>query len=158
MARSSPSPTEAAAMPAAGWKQLIPPDSALRGPDRFPIDAYSEFMPPPRLGWKPYGGTACDTQLFHPDDPFGWCVHEFEEARELRPGMAQVARQVVGRVGHLLRGEHAHCLAARDLDGNPYWPPELAERAGSLPHDRSVVLMALALSRTQDDKGRVGWT
>src|SRR5262249_11283437 len=39
-----------------------------------------------------------------------------------------------------------------------YWPPELAERTGKLPHERYVVLMPLAFSRTQDDKGRLRWT
>src|SRR5207245_261141 len=42
--------------------------------------------------------------------------------------------------------------------GNPYWPPELAQSAGALAHERYVVLLPLALSRTQDDKGRVRWT
>jgi hypothetical protein len=146
-------------MPAAGWKQLVPPDSWARGAGRCPIDAYSEFMPPPRLGAKPYGGAVPGAQVFRPDDPYGWHVGEFEEARELLPGLATVARQVVTRVGHLLRGEKAHDgIPNRDLENNPYWPPEFAERAGSLPHDRAVVLAPLALSRTQDDKGRVRWT
>ncbi|HEY1381814.1 MAG TPA: M28 family peptidase [Gemmataceae bacterium] len=145
-------------MPSAGWKQLIPPADWFRGPGRYPIDAYSEFMPPPRVGWKPYGDHVPDAQLFDADDPFGWHVPEFEEARELRPGLAQVAKQIVGRVAHLLRGDPAHCIAARDLDDNPYWPPELAGRTGSLAHDHGVVLAPLALSRTQDDKGRVRWT
>ncbi len=145
-------------MPAAGWKQLVPPDSWCRGPGRFPIDAYSEFMPPPRIGIKPYGGSPPDPQLFRADDPFGWHVSEFEEARELRPGLLQIAKQVVGRIGHVLCGDHAHGLATRDLTDNPYWPAELAEHCGSLGHDCGVVLVPLALSRTQDDKGRVRWT
>jgi hypothetical protein len=44
------------------------------------------------------------------------------------------------------------------LEGNIYWPEELSKRAGSLAHDHGVVLLPLALSRTQDDKGRVRWT
>src|SRR5206468_1800629 len=68
-------------------------------------------------------------------------------------------RQLVSRVGHLLRGERAYDgMPPRDLEDNPYWPPELAGRAGALGHDRAVVLAPLALSRTQDDKGRVRWT
>jgi hypothetical protein len=145
-------------MPAAGWKQLVPPDSWCRGPGRYPIDAYSEFMPPPRVGIKPYGNEPADRQLFRADDPFGWHVPEFEEARELRPGLVQVAKQVVGRVAHVLSGDHAHGMAGCDLADNPYWPAELAERVGTLGHDCGVVLVPLALSRTQDDKGRVRWT
>jgi hypothetical protein len=145
-------------MPAAGWKQLVPPDSWCRGPGRYPIDAYSEFMPPPRVGVKPYGGAPPDPQLFQADDPFGWHISEFEEARELQPGLMQIAKQVVGRAGHILCGDHAHGMAARDLTDNPFWPAALAENCGSLRHDRGAVLMPLALSRTQDDKGRIRWT
>ena len=41
---------------------------------------------------------------------------------------------------------------------NPYWPLRLAEKAGAIPHERFVFLSPLALSLTQDDKGRVRWT
>src|SRR5262249_54874596 len=51
-------------------------------------------------------------------------------------------------------------LSQRKLKDNPYWPAELQEhaRAGKLAHERYVLLLSLALSRTQDDKGRVPWT
>src|SRR5262249_1179417 len=42
-------------MARAGWFQLIPGESSFRGADAVRIPAYSEFMPPPRVGWKPYG-------------------------------------------------------------------------------------------------------
>jgi hypothetical protein len=145
-------------MAAAGWKQLIPSDSWCRGPGRYRIDAYSEFMPPPRLGSKAYGGEPPDPQLFRADDPFGWHVHEFDEALQIRPGLLRIARQVVARVGCVLRGEHCLGMSTRELTNNPYWPDELAAKAGALGHDRGVVLAPLALSRTQDDKGRVRWT
>jgi hypothetical protein len=35
---------------------------------------------------------------------------------------------------------------------------QLARRAGKLDHDRCAVLLPLAVSHTQDDKGRMGWT
>jgi hypothetical protein len=145
-------------MPSAGWKQLIPSANIYRGKDRYPIDAYSEFMPPPRLGWKPYAPEPPDPQLFDPEDPWGWHVTEYEEHNELQPGLLQVARQVVGRVHHLLHGDHANAPPKRALTDNLAWPAELAEQCGKLAHDRSVVLLPLALARTQDDKGRVRWT
>ena len=143
----------------AGWKQLIPAASIFRGQGRYPIDAYSEFMPPPRLGWKPYAPEPPDPQLFDADDPWGWHVTEFEEHNELRPGLDQVARQVVGKIWHLLHGDHAHGPPKRILDRQS----RLADgtwrsAAGKLDHERCVVLLPLALSRTQDDKGRVRWT
>jgi hypothetical protein len=141
-----------------GWHQLIPDASLLRGPGRFPLDAYSEFLPPPLLGWKPYGDETAGPPLFDTEDPSGWHISEYEEGRELEPGMEQVGRQVICCVRHLMRGEHAHGVSHRLLADNPYWPDELAKLAGKLPHEHHVALLPLALSRTQDDKGRVRWT
>src|SRR5664280_261086 len=141
-----------------GWKALLA-GSGEPGSNQFPLPAYSEFMPAPRLGRKPYGEP--DVDLFAEDDPFGWRISEAEQAWELAPGLERIAREVYasllplgqGREEHLIRGH-----GGRNLAGNPYWPPELAERAGRLPHERFVSLLALALARTQDDKGRVRWT
>src|SRR5262249_26948040 len=99
-----------------------------------------------------------DPVLFHADDPWGWHVTEYEEALELRPGLENVARQVVGSLVHLGCGKAAHGIAKKKLHGNPCWHDELAARAGKLAHERYVVLLPLALSRTQDDKGRIRWT
>jgi hypothetical protein len=45
----------------------------------------------PRVGWKPYGPVPVNRYVFSPDDPFGWQVHEFDEALELPPDLHQVA-------------------------------------------------------------------
>ena len=78
--------------------------------------------------------------------------------RELRPGLEHLAGLLIRALEHLGNGRPAHGIARAKLEGNPYWPGELAERAGRLPHERYVVIAPLALSRTQDDKGRVRWT
>ncbi len=125
----------------------------------FVIPAYSEVMARPRLGIKPYGGI--DHALLRADDPYGWRVSEAEEEVELRPGLEHIAAQLLGAFSRLSRGEPSHHVAGvqgRNLAGNPYWPAELAESAGRLAHERCVLLLPLALSRTQDDKGRVRWT
>ena len=85
------------------WSQIEKEAAgAFLGQGRFPVPAYSEFMPPPRLGRKPYG--ANDPILFREDDPLGWHVTEYEEAMELRPGLKHLAGQLVGPVvsRHLL--------------------------------------------------------
>jgi Peptidase family M28 len=141
-----------------GWKALLA-GFGEPGPEPFPLPAYSEFMPAPRLGRKPYGEP--DPDLFAEDDPWGWRVSEAEQAWELAPGLERVARELYasllplgqGREEHLIRGH-----GGRNLAGNPYWPPELAAAAGRLAHERFVTLLPLALARTQDDKGRVRWT
>ena len=74
------------------------------------------------------------------------------------PGLEHLAGQLVRALEHLGNGRPAHGIARAKLEGNPYWPDELAERAGRLAHERYVVIAPLALSRTQDDKGRVRWT
>jgi hypothetical protein len=143
-------------MPARGWKQLLAGAPWFRGEGRFPIAAYSEYVPPPLLGPKPYGGTGVNPML--DGDPHGWAVTEYEEAFELQPGLEGLAQRAVGALSHLGQGQVAHGIAKAKLEGNPYWPPALAEAAGKLPHERYVTLLPLALSRTQDDKGRVRWT
>src|SRR5437762_2126388 len=49
----SPLPTRLVcepAMPTRGWKQLVAGWPWFRGEGSYPLPAYSEFMPPPRLG------------------------------------------------------------------------------------------------------------
>jgi hypothetical protein len=143
-------------MPVSGWKRLLSGAPWFRTEGAFPIEAYSEFVPPPYLGPKPYGTIGINPQ---PEgDNCGWNITEYEEAFELRPGLEKLAHRVVGAVVHLGCGDPAHCIARHKLIDNPYWPSELEEAAGKLPHERYVILMPLALSRTQDDKGRIRWT
>ena len=144
------------AMSRTGWKQLLAGAPWVHGPGKFPITAYSEFMPPPRLGRKPYG--AIDPGLFSSDDPLGWRVTEYEEEYELRPGLLHLGGELVTVMEHLGNGRPAHGISNAKLEGNPFWPPDLAWQAGRLPHERYVIIAPLALSRTQDDKGRVRWT
>src|SRR5262245_61450794 len=141
----------------AGWPALIPGENGFQGPDKVRIDAYSEYVPPPRVGWKPYGPVPVNSYLFSDDDPFGWKVHEFDEALELQPGLSQIARQLLTRLKRLQDGNPETGLPRHVSRNNPYWPPELAAEAVSQT-DRCVLLLPLALSRTQDDKGRVRWT
>jgi hypothetical protein len=145
-------------MPTIGWQQLIPQSALFRGPGQYPIDAYSEFMPPARLGWKPYANEPPDPQLFDPEDPWGWRVTEYEEFNEIQPGLTQVAKQVISRLFHRLHGDQQHVPPKHLLGENLAWPPDLEQHAGKLGHDPCVILLPMALSRTQDDKGRVRWT
>lgn len=141
-----------------GWKQLIADYPWFKGVGSYPLPAYSEFMPPPRVGRTPYG--SMDT-TFSADDPYGWTVSEKEQSYELSPGLANIAKQLLGQLIELGRGMPAHHIAGhnrRNLQDNPYWPPEIAARAGKLDHERYVTLLPLALSKTQDDMGRVRWT
>ncbi|HVX10329.1 MAG TPA: M28 family peptidase [Pirellulales bacterium] len=143
-------------MPEQGWKQLVAGHPWYTGPDSYPIAAYSEFMPPPRLGQKAYGRTV-DPLLFDEADVWGWHVTEYEQAFELAPGLECLAEHVLKTMRHLGRCESAHGIAHNKLLDNPYWPQPLLDR-GAPAHERYVVVMPLALARTQDDKGRVRWT
>lgn len=143
----------------AGWKVLMEKFPWFSGKGRFPLPAYSEFMPPPRLGRSPWGED--DPSLFSDQDPFGWPVSEIEEEYELRPGLRLLADEIVGSLARLGRGKPEHRIPGhkgRNLEDNPYWPPELQDCVGKIPHERYVVFLPLALSRTQDDKGRIRWT
>lgn len=143
-------------MALSSWKQLLAGAPWFRGTGKYPIAAYSEFMPPPRFGTKPYGTADPFYELNR--DPFGWPVSEYEEALQVRPGLEHLAHCVIRSLTHLGEGRPTHGIAKGKLIDNPYWPPDLAEHAGRLTHERYVVLMPLALSRTLDDKGRIRWT
>jgi hypothetical protein len=143
----------------AGWHKLYAEYPWFCCKGCYLIAAYSEFMPPPRLGCKPYGKP--DSRLLTDDDPYGWNISEMEEEYELRPGIEHIGHQIMGNILKLGRGVPEHLISGHgdeNLLNNPYWPPELASRAGLLLHERYVTLLPLMLSRTQDDKGRVLWT
>ena len=140
------------------WKQLIKDYPWFEGAGHYPLPAYSEFMPPPRLGQSPCG--AMDN-VFSEDDPYGWFVSEIEQEHELNPGLGNLTQQIMRQLLELGRGLPAHHIAGhqrRNLEDNPYWSSELAARVGHLDHERYVVLLPLALSRTQDEMGRIRWT
>jgi Peptidase family M28 len=141
-----------------GWHHLFDGAPWYEKAGAYPIAAYSEFMPPPRLGRKAYRFAEPEPLPFFDKDPRGWYITEYEEAMELRPGLAWLAGHVHPAIVHLGQTGHAHALGKLKLVGNPYWPEELAARAGRLEHERYVLLLSLALARTQDDKGRVRWT
>jgi hypothetical protein len=112
-------------------------------------------MPAPRMGQKPLGER--DPLLVRGDDPLGWPITEYEEAFELRPGLEQIGRQLIRVLYALGRGHPARGISKDKLKGNPAWPPTLRDH-GAPAHERYVLLLPLALSMTQDDKGRVRWT
>jgi hypothetical protein len=143
-------------MATSAWKTLLAGWPWFQGEGSYPLAAYSEFMPPPRLGRKAY--SPVNLPLFAGTDKHGWPVTEYEEAFELQPGLHAIALQIVHSLEHLGHGRSAHGIARGKLIDNPYWPTELAQAAGSLNHERYVTLAPLALSRTQDDKGRLKWT
>jgi len=142
-----------------GWRKLVEGYPWFEGAGAYPLLAYSEFMPPPRFGRTPLGDL--DVSLFAADDPYGWQVSEIEEEYQLKPGLESIARQVMDHLLRLGLAQPEYTIAGHDrknLNGNPAWPPELAERAGQLRHEHFVCFLPLALARTQDDKGRVLWT
>jgi hypothetical protein len=143
-------------MKANGWKQLVDGWPWFCGEGSFPLLPNSEFMQPVRLARKPYG--TWDTLLLSDDDSWGWPISEFDEILTLQPGLHDLARQILAKLVPLGRGEEGHGISEYKLRENPYWPAELAARAGSLDHERFVLLLPLALSITQDDKAHLRWT
>lgn len=139
-----------------GWKLLLDGWPWYSGEGNFPIFPNSEFMPPVRLGRKPYG--TWDTLLLQEDDPWGWPVTEYEESLTLQPGLHDIARHLLAKLIPLCQGEEEHGISAHKLRQNPYWPAELAAGAPSLERERFVLLLPLALSLTQDDKAHIRWT
>ncbi|HEX4450018.1 MAG TPA: M28 family peptidase [Kofleriaceae bacterium] len=133
---------------------------AFHGAGKFPLRAYSEAMPPPYVGFKPYApqrAKNCSTfgcSLGHALD-----IDEYEQAFDLEPGLDRIGKHLVDELAKLVHGQ-PHALSKTLLDGNPAWPAELAVAAkhGKLAHDPLLVIASVALSRTQDDKGNERWT
>lgn len=143
-------------MAEAGWEKLLSDVPRYGRENPFRILAYSEMMPAPLVGWRPYGGDHPAPR--NPDSPFAWLVSEREQAFELSPGLQLIAKEALAALERLDREQPARGISRAKLDGNVYWPKELAELPGAIVHERYVTFMPLALSRTQDDKGRVRWT
>ena len=92
-------------MPRNRWKQWLEDSRGLGDEGRFPIAAYSEFLPPIRLGRLRYGRT--DPTPFDSDEPWAWPITEAEEAYELAPGLETIAHQPVGALVRLGRGDRS---------------------------------------------------
>ncbi len=126
----------------------------------FPLRAYSEWMPPPYVGIKPYDPDRTHTPATAAaTDDESLDITEYEQSQEIEPGLPLLADHILRELRKLVRGE-PHALSHTLLDGNPAWPAALADAAhrGALADDPLVLAMPLALSRTQDDKGNVRWT
>jgi hypothetical protein len=118
--------------------------------------AYSEFMPPIHFAGSAYDRKA--KGFFQKDVPLEFPITEYEEAFELHPGLENIAHQILHALSHLAKGETAEHLDRNKLINNPYWPDELAQQVQNLRHEPLVIILPLALSLTQDDKGRKRWT
>ena len=95
-------------MASSGWKALYAGAPWFRGPGRFPIPAYSEFVPPPRIGGKPYDGS--DPPFFDTQDSYGWPVSESEQHIQLQPGLRPLHhhRDFRDRLAVRARCHHPH--------------------------------------------------
>src|SRR6478735_4905526 len=122
-----------------GWPQLFGDWSWARGEGRFPIAAYSEYMPPPRVGQKPYGLWEIESPFVR-DDLWGWQISAHEQEQELTPGLADIGRQLIDAIVALATGRGTHRIGRRHLENNPYWPKTLAENAGTLAQERYLFL------------------
>src|SRR5262245_30195653 len=101
----------------AGWRRLTADPYWCRGEGRFTIRAYSEYLPPPWLGVKPYGDGA--PPAHDRGDEYGWNVSEYEQLLELRPGLKVIARELLKELTKLGRGLPAPQIGRHQLDGNP---------------------------------------
>ena len=138
-----------------GWDRLLTDVPKYGKTHQYRIMAYSEMMPSPWIGWRPYDKSHPAPR--HPGDPFTWLVNEREQAMELEPGLQLIAREVLQALERLDTVQPAQGITPAKLEGNAYWPKELSGLPGPLPHERFVTFLPLALSKAQDDKGRVRW-
>src|SRR5215469_9875283 len=142
------------------WEQIEAEARESFGKRPFPLRAYSEFMPSPYVGIKPYrparASGACTFAVSHGHT---LDIDEYEQAHDLEPGLDRIAEHLVLELGKFVAGESCG-LPRAFLENNRAWPGELAAAtaAGRLSHDPRLIICPLALSRTQDDKGNDRWT
>src|SRR5262249_23093194 len=135
-----------------GWSAIDREATEPRA--RFELRAYSELMPPPYL-IKPYSGEQIGAR--DDADEHGFLITELEEHAELAPGLAKIAEFIVRElIDHA--NKKASRLSKRITENNPAFPAELAARPPALLADPQLLMLPVALSKTQDDKGRVRWT
>ena len=73
-----------------GWQQLLLGWPWFQGEGNYPLPAYSEFLPPPRLGRRAY--SAANLPNFDESDPFGWPVSEGGTRTKGESSMTKVPR------------------------------------------------------------------
>jgi len=143
-----------------GWKQFLKSFPWFEGENGFPLPAYSEFMPPMHIGFRPHDGMVYPWH-FREDDLYGFYISEDEELLSMQPGLINIGQQIMDHLILLGKGKLPPGITGRknlNLKDNPFWPDELAEKAGSLFYERYVTFASIALSKTKDDKGRSRWT
>ena len=67
------------------WKKFLTGYQLFSCIGCYSVTAFSVFLTPTRLGYKPYGKP--DNRILEEDDPFGWKISEMEEEYELKPGI-----------------------------------------------------------------------
>jgi len=135
-------------------------------PKEYTLRAYSEFMPAPRLGVRPYE-VLLSTREEILAEPYWSAVradaHTFridatEEKEVLRPSLQYLSEHLLDDLAQLAAGKTAggsqlKGIPAALLNENPHWYGELPKLRGPW-----VVLSTWVLSKTQDDQGRTPWT
>jgi hypothetical protein len=132
-----------------GWGRFRKGFPWYNAGEKYPLAAYSEFMPPLRTGINPYDGSVFPW-VFREDDPFGWQILEIEEEYQLRPGLENIGGQVQQHLFELGTGTLPVQIAGhqqRNLANNLFWPATLASHQGRLNHERYVMIQPYSLSK-----------
>ena len=121
----------------------------------FPLRAYSEFMPPPYVGMKPY---APDRGALRRDvrrRPIRTARHRRVRAGARSRARARSDRGAPGRRARQAARGEPHALSQTLLEGNPAWPAELAAARAAA---RSVTIRSCSRSaaRAVAHAGRQG--
>ena len=142
---------------AIGWHRLIPPDDCFHGEGHYPTRCLLGVPPAPRSGGSPMAIRAGPRSLLD-GRPVRLARQRVRGGTRtpagLEPGRPAGSRQARPASSTAIPTPAFHGLTfSTTPSGHPNWPPSRICRTSD-----ASTLLPLALSRTQDDKGRVRWT
>lgn len=150
-----------------GWNTVFDSKTAWVPPLSHPIEAYSEFMPAPSIGARPYPllyetkASLLQSQgyfpYYNPQDPHYFFIPSFDEVTVIRPGLIYLMKHFLKDLSQLSKGEtpgggKLKGIPKSLLENNPYFPDKLRGE------EAIVSILPITLSMTQNDQGQTPWT
>ncbi len=149
---------------ASGWETILDV-SQWKVTGRYSLRAYSEFLPAPISGARPYElrldapssllKNHSFSKLFKREEPESFGIDPFDDFVYLRPGLEAIVRPYLLAVKGWIAGNSRSPFPSHFLKDNPYWPTSMKKAPQPL---RLIAFLPVSVARTQDEFGKSRWT